>query len=137
VAQAAVAAAAIATMGADAAATAAAGAAGASGDSATLPPSPQERRANELKDEANQFFKAGHYEQAIAVYTEAIQACPSAVLYSNRAMAYLKTEAFGCATEDAKKAIELDPTYVKGYYRLGSAHGKSVVACAKVCGVPR
>ena len=61
----------------------------------------------------------------------------NAVLYSNRSFAYLKTESFGAALEDAGKgwfnslswsynfinsAIELDPKYTKGYYRRASAN---------------
>jgi len=79
-------------------------------------------RSENLKQEANSYFKSGYFPQAIAVYTEAIEACPSAVLYANRAAAHLRTEAFGLAQSDSKKAIEIDPTYVKAYYRLGSSH---------------
>jgi len=78
--------------------------------------------ANKIKAEGNELFMEGHFSEASEVYTEAIKACPTAVLYANRAMCYLKTESFGLAREDALQAIKLDPTYVKGYYRLGSAH---------------
>ena len=80
----------------------------------------------------------------MAQYTAAIDAHPTAVLYANRAYGYLKLEEFGSAIEDAEKgnplntsyqtsqsaqltlwiplAIALDPSYVKGYYRRGSAY---------------
>jgi tetratricopeptide (TPR) repeat protein len=65
-----------------------------------------------------------------------IENATKAVLYSNRSFAYLKTESFGAALEDAGKgrlnlfsthfsinlAIELDPKYTKGYYRRASAN---------------
>jgi serine/threonine-protein phosphatase 5 len=35
---------------------------------------------------------------------------PTAVLYSNRAMANIKKENYGLAIADADKAIEMDPT---------------------------
>mmetsp|Transcript_7018 Transcript_7018/g.14064 ORF Transcript_7018/g.14064 Transcript_7018/m.14064 type:complete len:493 (-) Transcript_7018:489-1967(-) len=80
------------------------------------------KRADELKAEANQYFGQAQYAQAIAVYSEAIEVLPSAVLYSNRAFANLRIEAFGLAIEDARKAMALDPRFVKAYYRLGSAY---------------
>ncbi|GBG31261.1 Serine/threonine-protein phosphatase 5 [Hondaea fermentalgiana] len=81
-----------------------------------------QQRADELKGEANKYFGQAQYAQAIAVYSDAIELSPSAVLYSNRAFAHLRTEAFGLAIEDARKALALDPRYVKAYYRLGSAY---------------
>lgn len=57
------------------------------------------------------------------MYSQAIELNPTvAVYYGNRSIAYLKTECFGYALNDATKAIELDKTYVKGYYRRAGAH---------------
>lgn len=42
--------------------------------------------------------------------------------YGNRSFAYLKTECFGYALNDASKAIELDKNYVKGYWRRAAAY---------------
>ena len=42
--------------------------------------------------------------------------------YTKRSAAYLKTESFGSALQDASKAIEIDPTFVKAYYRRASAN---------------
>ena len=57
------------------------------------------------------------------MYTKAIEANPTiAIYYGNRSFAYLRTECFGYALEDASKAIELDKTYIKGYYRRASAY---------------
>ena len=44
------------------------------------------------------------------------------VLYSNRAMAHIKAESYGLAISDAEAAIRIDPTYIKAYYRRGSAN---------------
>jgi tetratricopeptide (TPR) repeat protein len=57
------------------------------------------------------------FAQAATKYTEAIELSPTAVFYSNRAMAMLKLESYGSAISDANDAIALDPTYVKAYYR--------------------
>ncbi|KAA8490761.1 Serine/threonine-protein phosphatase 5 [Porphyridium purpureum] len=42
-------------------------------------------------------------------------------LLSNRAITRLKLEEYGWAIEDASRAIEMDPTFIKAYYRRGSA----------------
>ncbi|CAD7957807.1 unnamed protein product [Amoebophrya sp. A25] len=44
-----------------------------------------------------------------------------AICYSNRAFCHIKLENFGSAIMDAERACEVDPTYSKSYYRLGSA----------------
>lgn len=84
-------------------------------------PSVQEQ-SDALKNEANKFFEAQKYLPAIEKYTSALELTPnSAVLYSNRAFANIKIENFGRAIQDAQKAIELDKTFVKGYYRMATA----------------
>lgn len=42
--------------------------------------------------------------------------------YGNRSFAYLKTECFGYALKDASKAIELDKSYIKGFYRRAASY---------------
>jgi serine/threonine-protein phosphatase 5 len=74
-----------------------------------------------FKDEGNGFFKSEQYPLAIEAYTKGIEAFPTAVLYSNRAFCFLKTESFGLAIADAEEAIKLDPSYIKARYRLGAA----------------
>nr|CAG4640747.1 EOG090X03S1 [Eulimnadia texana] len=90
------------------------------------------QKADKLKEEANEFFKNQHYAEAIELYSKAIDINPnSAVLYANRSFAYLRTECFGYALEDASKSITLDKTYVKAYYRRAAAYmalGKSKLA---------
>ena len=68
-------------------------------------------------------FAGQNYDEAIALYTKAIDLNPLiAIYYGNRSFAYLKTECFGYALNDASKAIELDRNYVKGYYRRAAAN---------------
>lgn len=79
--------------------------------------------AEDVKIQANEYFKKQDYNKAIELYTRAIELNPTvAVYYSNRSIAYLKTECYGYALNDATKAIELDKTYIKGYYRRAAAH---------------
>ncbi|CAM8990137.1 unnamed protein product [Rhodiola kirilowii] len=80
-------------------------------------------RAEELKLLANEAFKAHKYNQAIDLYTQAIEINGSnAVYYANRAFSHIKLEEYGSAIQDATKAIEIDPKYSKGYYRRGAAY---------------
>jgi len=81
-----------------------------------------QKQSDELKNKANELFAAGKYLPAIEIYSKAIDLTPeNAVLYSNRAFAHIKTESFGSALVDAQKSIDIDKTYIKGYYRMATA----------------
>jgi len=110
--------------------------------------------ANEFKEKANELLIAGQYEAAVRYYTRAIKAANKqisereleseddrahkAIYYANRALAHLKWGNFGSAVSDSMRAIELDPFYPKGYYRLGitlmemNQHRKALVQFGKV-----
>lgn len=76
-----------------------------------------------IKCLANKAFTAHKYAQAINLYTQAIELNnQNAIYWANRAFAHIKLEEYGSALEDASKAIEVDPTYSKGYYRRGAAY---------------
>lgn len=60
----------------------------------------------------------GDYDQAIKLYTEAIELNETAVFLCNRCLAYLRTECFGYALEDASRAIALDSSYTKVRFEL-------------------
>ena len=64
-----------------------------------------ESRSLALKDEGNELLKIGKFCQAAEKYTLAIEIFPTAVLYSNRAQAMIKTESHGLAISDAATAI--------------------------------
>jgi serine/threonine-protein phosphatase 5 len=76
--------------------------------------------------------KESHFSKAIELYTKAIECNPNeASYYGNRSFAYIKSEFYGYALQDANKSIELDPKYIKGYYRRASSNlalGKFKVA---------
>jgi serine/threonine-protein phosphatase 5 len=81
-----------------------------------------EERATGWKDKGNAAFKAGRYTEALVLYTKGIDCCPSAPLLGNRAAVHLKLESFGAAMQDANAAVGLDRSYVKAFYRRGSAY---------------
>ncbi|XP_043693435.1 U-box domain-containing protein 70 [Telopea speciosissima] len=73
-----------------------------------------------LKDQGNEFFKAGNYLKAAAVYTQALKKDPSnPTLYSNRAAAFLHLVKLNKALADAETTITLNPQWEKGYFRKG------------------
>lgn len=80
----------------------------------------------ELKNQANEFFKKGKYYQAMEYYTKAIEAEPlkkeTAQCFGNRSFAACRLEQYGQALIDSNQAIELDPNYVKAYYRRAAAY---------------
>ncbi|CBY09638.1 unnamed protein product [Oikopleura dioica] len=78
--------------------------------------------ADALKNEGNELLKKNDLEGAIGKYTEAISINPSnKVFFSNRSAAYAKKSEYQKAHDDAVKAIELEPTWPKGYSRKGAA----------------
>uniref|UniRef100_H2Z6Q5 Serine/threonine-protein phosphatase n=1 Tax=Ciona savignyi TaxID=51511 RepID=H2Z6Q5_CIOSA len=80
-------------------------------------------RAEKFKEEANQLFKDKKYEEAVELYTRAIEANPkSSVYHANRSFAHLRLENYGFALEDASTAIACDKKYIKAYYRRASAY---------------
>lgn len=68
-------------------------------------------------------FSEKDYDNAIKYYTEALELNPqNAIYYSNRSLAYLRTECYGYALADATKALEVDKNYIKGYYRRATSN---------------
>eukprot|EP01061_Rhynchopus_euleeides_P017242 TRINITY_DN286_c1_g4_i1.p1 TRINITY_DN286_c1_g4~~TRINITY_DN286_c1_g4_i1.p1 ORF type:complete len:480 (+),score=211.51 TRINITY_DN286_c1_g4_i1:287-1726(+) len=79
-------------------------------------------RAEELKDEGNKFFKEKRWGAAISKYSEAIALDPKPAYLCNRAFAHVKNDCAGAAIADAKQSIELDPSFIKAYYRRASGN---------------
>jgi predicted Zn-dependent protease len=65
----------------------------------------EEEKAAALKLEGNTFIAANRFALAAEKYSEAIDLAPNAVLYSNRAQAFIKMESYGLAIRDADEAI--------------------------------
>jgi serine/threonine-protein phosphatase 5 len=76
-----------------------------------------------LKGKGNKAFSAHDWNGAIDFYTQAIEKYDQdATFYCNRAQTNIKLEAYGYAIADATKAIEIDPSYVKAYWRRAVAN---------------
>ncbi|KAI0345588.1 hypothetical protein BDW22DRAFT_1426260 [Trametopsis cervina] len=78
--------------------------------------------ADILKDEGNEHYKAGRYEQAVESYEAAITTYgPRAVYMNNLAAAYLKLEKYYEADHAATVALTRDRKLLKARYRRGLA----------------
>ncbi|MEE6458401.1 hypothetical protein FKM82_000280 [Ascaphus truei] len=85
--------------------------------------SPEEtEKAEELKDEGNNFMKEQSYEAAVDRYSQAVELDPNnAVYYCNRAAAHSQLGNHSDAITDCEKAISIDAKYSKAYGRMGRA----------------
>ncbi|KAH7624223.1 putative RNA polymerase II-associated protein 3 [Nannochloris sp. 'desiccata'] len=81
-----------------------------------------ESKSNDWKEKGNAQFKSGNYSAAIDCYTLSIEAEPTCVAQSNRAMAHLKLHNYDNAVKDCTAALALDENYVKAWLRRGAAH---------------
>lgn len=88
-------------------------------------------RAMKLKGAGNRAFHVGEYDKAIALYNEAIEACPPdrpvdlATFYQNRSACYEKREMWEQVKEDCTFALKLNEKYVKAFLRRSRAAEKS------------
>lgn len=84
------------------------------------------KQAEEFKTIGNEFFKNGKYQDAYDAYSKAVElnvgGNKQCIYLSNRAFTSLKLENYGIAIIDANASIEIDPKYLKAYYRRGSAY---------------
>lgn len=72
----------------------------------------------ELKRRGNECYKLQKYEEAISLYTEALEVCPTShTVYSNRSLVLSKLQRYSSALLDAEKCISLDPMFARGYLR--------------------
>eukprot|EP00316_Scyphosphaera_apsteinii_P022876 CAMPEP_0119341952 /NCGR_PEP_ID=MMETSP1333-20130426/103705_1 /TAXON_ID=418940 /ORGANISM="Scyphosphaera apsteinii, Strain RCC1455" /LENGTH=1126 /DNA_ID=CAMNT_0007354061 /DNA_START=48 /DNA_END=3428 /DNA_ORIENTATION=+ len=92
--------------------------------------------AERTKQAGSAAFKMGKYDQAIALYSEALQAVDTlsedgelkANLLCNRSLAYLKLKEGESALTDAKLAQKCMPEFAKAHYRAAQAyHGLGMV----------
>lgn len=81
-----------------------------------------QEEAERLRLEGNEAFKAGRLEDAVQLYTRAIEADgTNSVIYSNRAQVYLNLKNFEQAVSDARISRTLSPMNPKAFYREGTA----------------
>ena len=75
------------------------------------------------KELGNAAFHDGKFEEAVQYYSDAIKGdINSALLYNNRAAAYLAMSKFAEALSDAKQATRIDSSSAKAFGRIAEAH---------------
>ncbi|KAJ3129951.1 TOM (translocase of outer membrane) complex component [Nowakowskiella sp. JEL0407] len=78
--------------------------------------------AKEAKTLGNKFYGESKIEEAIKMYTRAIELFPDAVYYSNRAACYASKGLNDKVVEDCNQALALDPRYIKAMSRRGQGY---------------
>ncbi|KAJ7058026.1 hypothetical protein C8F01DRAFT_1255915 [Mycena amicta] len=78
--------------------------------------------SDQLKTAGNALFASKEYKEAAEKYSAALALDPlqNHILYANRAACYHALGRSKDGLVDAKKAIELDPSYSKGWFRRGA-----------------
>ncbi|KAL2159509.1 hypothetical protein VTH06DRAFT_2514 [Thermothelomyces fergusii] len=90
--------------------------------STAAPTEEQKKQAEALKSKGNAAMAQKDYNAAIDYYTQALALHPgNAIFLSNRAAAYSANRDHEAAKADAEAAVAIDPTYTKGWSRLGLA----------------
>lgn len=83
---------------------------------------PSQVEAGRLKKDANVAFQSWKYEEAVRLYSKAIELAPNDhLLWSNRSHAYASEEKYKEAYHDAEVVLKLRPDWPKGYFRKGCA----------------
>jgi tetratricopeptide (TPR) repeat protein len=99
---------------------------------------------NELKNRARPAVSAGQYPDAIALYEKALHVVSDdpkelSVLEANLSLCHQKMAHWSGAVDTALRSTAHDPSYVKGWWRLGQAHagssnyGQAILAMQKAC----
>jgi tetratricopeptide (TPR) repeat protein len=79
--------------------------------------------AEGYKAAGNELFIKKKYSEAVKKYKKAASLDPTNVIYwSNMAFCYEKIRDLSAFKETAQKCVDIDPTFIKGYYRLAKAH---------------
>jgi Tfp pilus assembly protein PilF len=81
---------------------------------------PKKQRALELWAEGQERHLAGRIGDAIELYTQSIEICPTAEAHTFRGWAYSFQGATDEAIKECKRAIDVDPTFGNPYNDIGS-----------------
>ncbi len=74
------------------------------------------------KEQANNYFKEGKYDEAIVIYTEILDNDnDNCAVLSNRSASFIKINKYTEALTDAAKCVKLKPDWGKGWGRLGAS----------------
>ena len=78
--------------------------------------------AAKLKEEGNDAYRCGKYQEALDLFSSAIQLDPeNENLFCNRSMCFAALHDWISSASDAKKSVSLSQKYVKAHFRLVKA----------------
>lgn len=76
--------------------------------------------AEEKRIEGNAYYRTGKFYAALQLYLEAIELWPqNTFLYSNASASYMMLGMYSEALDMAKKTVKTDPSFSKGFLRIG------------------
>lgn len=77
-----------------------------------------------FKDSGNKSFQAGNFQEAIDLFTQAIELAkdtPNYVYFANRANCYLELQEYEKCILDCNISIDINREYPKSFFRKGVA----------------
>jgi DnaJ family protein C protein 7 len=88
------------------------------------------QRLDRMKEDGNAAFKSGRYQEAVDLYSKALEIDASnkltnSKILQNRAMSSIKLKDYKSAIADCTKALDLDPSYTKAKRTKAKALGES------------
>ncbi|GAA5942247.1 uncharacterized protein JCM15063_002947 [Sporobolomyces koalae] len=90
-------------------------------DISLMSPSARSKAALALKARGNKLYSSKQYDQAVRLYSKAIECEEQAVFYSNRAACYTNLNQLDQVVDDCSSALRLDPSYIKALNRRATA----------------
>ena len=85
-----------------------------------VPPGTNNPHAKELYDQAGKLFEENKFDEAIALYSQAIDEDPNySSAHFNRALSYAILNQYDKATADAQKVLEIEPESYDAPYVMG------------------
>lgn len=80
------------------------------------------KKCEAFKEQGNELIKQKKYKEAEGKYTEALNLDPfnkklNSIIFSNRALCYMKTGDKNKALQDLNNSLELNPNYMKSLVR--------------------
>ena len=81
-------------------------------------------KSEQIKEAGNKAFLAKNYQEAVEMYTQAIEISlqtPNHIYYANRANAYLELQQYEECIADCNQSIKIDKTFIKSYFRKAKA----------------
>ena len=95
-------------------------------------------QADVKRSEAQAKLSEGAFEEAIALFTQAIENNPqSAILYAKRAQCYIKLQKPNAAIRDCNRALEINENSQQGLKWRGKAHRYVILSRKKKSLGPR